>query len=180
MDNKLSVRIYSALAGIIVLMIINAFIAKYFTNPFNSNARIDMDNLAKYTVSKTNLMYDDIPVESGSDTESAAPSDGKLQYPDYPYFIEVDKTNQVVTVFTTSSSGKYDKPVRVMLCSTAQNPKKFPAGYWKLKEDRTNSKYVWRTMQSHGAPLYAQYATQITEVEQTAREKLFSFELNYS
>lgn len=162
MDNKLSVRIYSALAGIIVLMIINAFIAKYFTNPFNSNARIDMDNLAKYTVSKTNLMYDDIPVESGSDAESAAPSDGKLQYPDYPYFIEVDKTNQVVTVFTTSSSGKYDKPVRVMLCSTAQNPKKFPAGYWKLKEDRTNSKYVWRTMQSHGAPLYAQYATQIT------------------
>ena len=162
MDNKLSVRIYSALAGIIVLMIINAFIAKYFTNPFNSNARIDMDNLAKYTVSKTNLMYDDIPVESGSDTESAAPSDGKLQYPDYPYFIEVDKTNQVVTVFTTSSTGKYDKPVRVMLCSTAQNPKKFPTGYWKLKKDRTTASNVWRTMQSHGAPLYAQYATQIT------------------
>ncbi len=162
MNSKLSVRIYSALAGIILLLIINAFVTSYFSNPFGNGTQIDMNHLAKYTVSQTNLMYNDIPVESGSDTEKAAPSDGKLKYPDFPYFIEVDKTNQVITVFTTSSSGKYDKPVRVMLCSTAQNPKKFPAGYWKLKADRTTSKNVWRTMMSHGAPLYAQYATQIT------------------
>ena len=162
MERKVSVKIYSALAGILLLLIINAFTAQYFSDPFNGKAGIDMDNIAKYTVSKTNLMYDDIPVESGDGSDSTVSSDGKLKYPDYPYFIEVDKTNQVVTVFTTSSSGKYDKPVRVMLCSTAQNPKKFPTGYWKLKADRTTSKNVWRTMQSHGAPLYAQYATQIT------------------
>ena len=163
MNSKVSVKIYSTLAGIIVLLIINAFITKYFTDPFNGGVEIDMNNLAKYTVSKTNLMYDDIPVESSADNETTVPSDGELKYPtDLPYFIEVDKTNQVVTVFTTSSTGKYDKPVRVMLCSTAQNPKKFPTGYWKLKKDRTTASNVWRTMQSHGAPLYAQYATQIT------------------
>ena len=163
MNSKVSVKIYSTLAGIIVLLIINAFITKYFTDPFNGGVEIDMNNLAKYTVSKTKLMYDDIPVESSADNETTAPSDGELKYPtDLPYFIEVDKTNQVVTVFTTSSTGKYDKPVRVMLCSTAQNPKKFPTGYWKLKKDRTTASNVWRTMQSHGAPLYAQYATQIT------------------
>ena len=162
MNDKTSVKIYSSIVAVVILLIINAFTAKYFTDSLNGGAEIDMNNLAKYTVSKTNLMYDDIPVESGSDTQKTASSDGKLKYPDYPYFIEVDKTNQVITVFTTSSSGKYDKPVRVMLCSTAQNPKKFPAGYWKLKADRTSSKYVWRTMKSHGKPLYAQYATQIT------------------
>lgn len=162
MDSKLSAKIYVALAGIIVLLVINGFTAKYFNNPFNGSTEIDMNNLAQYTVSKTNLMYNDLPAESGSDTQETASSDGKLLYPDYPYFIEVDKTNQVITVFTTSSSGKYDKPVRVMLCSTAQDPNKFPTGYWKLKADRTTSRNIWRTMKSHGTPLYAQYATQIT------------------
>ena len=162
MNDKSSAKVYTAIAGIVILLVINAFIAKYFTNPFNVNDGIDMDNLARYTVSKTNLMYDDIPAVSVSEGDAAATSEGKLLYPDFPYFIEVDKTNQVITVFTTSSTGRYDKPVRVMLCSTAQNPKKFPAGYWKLKKDRTSASNVWRTMMSHGAPLYAQYATQIT------------------
>lgn len=155
-----SAQIYAAIGGVILLLILSAFVTAHFADPFDNGAGIDMDHLASYTVSKTNLMYDELPV-SGSDSADV-PSDGKLKYPEYPYFIEVDKTNQVITVFTTSSSGRYDKPVRVMLCSTAQNPKKFPAGYWKLKADRTTSRNVWRTMQSHGAPLYAQYATQIT------------------
>ncbi len=164
-SDKSSAGIYSAIAAVVVLLVINAFIAAHFSNPFENAKQIDMANLASYTVSNTNIMYDEIPTDNTDQSAvspSDTPSDGKLKYPEYPYFIEVDKTNQVVTVYTTSSSGKYDKPVRVMLCSTAQNPKKFPAGYWKLKADRTNSKYVWRTMQSHGAPLYAQYATQIT------------------
>lgn len=93
-----------------------------------------------------------VPVVSAAD----------LIYPDIPYFIEVDKTHQIVTVYTTSSSGKYDKVVRRMLCSTAQDPDKFPDGYWKLKEDRCTAKNIWRKMKSHGTELYAQYATQIT------------------
>lgn len=165
-NNSSSAQSYIAIGGVIVLLVINAFVAVYFGNPFGSGATIDMDNLAKYTVSQTNTMYDEIPtdVTSKSDTSLpvTSPSDGKLLYPDPPYFIEIDKTNQVVTVFTTSSSGRYDKPVRIMLCSTSQNPDKFPNGYWLLKEDRTTSKNVWRQMQSHGAPLYAQYTTQIT------------------
>ena len=151
-----------AIAGVIALIAINAFVVMSFADPFSKGTSIDMDNLAEYIVSKSNLMYDGISDDTSANQENVSQSDGKLLYPEYPYFIEVDKTNQVVTVFTTSSSGRYDKPVRVMLCSTAQNPKKFPTGYWKLKENRDSSKNVWRTMKSHGAPLYAQYATQIT------------------
>ena len=159
MERKVSVKIYSALAGILLLLIINAFTAQYFSDPFNGKAGIDMDNIAKYTVSKTNLMYDDIPVESGDGSDSTVSSDGKLKYPDYPYFIEVDKTNQVVTVFTTSSSGKYDKPVRVMLCSTPAKSNRFVKGYWQLSANRSTTKNVWRTLSRYGLPVYAQYVT---------------------
>ena len=160
-DNTLPIS-FAAIAGVIALIAVNAFVAVYFTDPFSKGGKIDMDNLAGYMVSKSNLMYDEIPAQNGTEPSDVSPSDGKLKYPEYPYFIEVDKTNQVITVFTTSSSGRYDKPVRVMLCSTAQNPKKFPTGYWKLKDNRNSAKNVWRPMKSHGAPLYAQYATQIT------------------
>ena len=162
MKDHSSAKVYTAIAGIVILLIVNALMINYLTNPLNGSNGVDMDNLARYTVSKTNLMYDEIPAESVSEGDAAASSEGKLLYPDFPYFIEVDKTNQVITVFTTSSSGRYDKPVRVMLCSTAQNPKAFPSGYWKLKADRATSKYVWRTMMSYGTPLYAQYVTQMT------------------
>ncbi len=167
--DKSSVKIYAAIAGVIVLLVINALVTAHFSNPFETGRHIDMDNLARYTVSQTNIMYDEITPDgsaedsvSSADLSSGAVSQDKLMYPDPPYFIEIDKTNQIVTVFTTSSSGKYDKPVRIMLCSTAQNPKKFPTGYWQLKADRTTSRNVWRKMQSHGTPLYAQYTTQIT------------------
>ncbi len=150
------------MGGIVVLLVINALLVRHFSDPFGKGAAIDMDNLADYVVSRSNLMYDDIPATSGTEPAKVSPSDGKLLYPEYPYFIEVDKTNQVITVFTTSSSGRYDKPVRVMLCSTAQNPNKFPSGYWKLKENRDSARNVWRAMKSHGSPLYAQYCTQIT------------------
>lgn len=164
--HKSSVQTYAAIVGVVVLLAISALVTAYFTNPFETGIHIDMNNLASYTVSQTNALYDEItPDKTAENTSSATEStqsEGELKYPDLPYFIEVDKTNQVVTVFTTSSSGKYDKPVRVMLCSTSQNPKKFPNGYWYLKDNRNTSKNVWRAMKSHGAPLYAQYATQIT------------------
>ncbi len=121
----------------------------------------------------------DLPAVTPAESVSSEPvvSDTDLIYPKYPYFIEVDKTHQIVTVYTTSSAGKYDKVVRYMLCSTAQDPDKFPDGYWKLKEDRCNAKNIWRKMKSHGTDLYAQYATQITgdflfhSVPYTAKKK---------
>ncbi len=147
--------------GLIAVSSIVAVALCLINNPFNKLGEIDMNNL--FTVSKsTPIQVSDSDVQTPDAQQQVSQSDANLIYPEYPYFIEVDKTNQIITIYTTSSSGKYDKVVRYMLCSTAQDPNKFPEGYWKLKKDRSNSKRIWRTMISHGKPLYAQYATQIT------------------
>lgn len=77
---------------------------------------------------------------------------------EHPYYIEVDKKAQVVTVFTTNEEGKYEKVVRQMICSTGENRYKFPDGLYKLKD----RKFEWRNMLSHGEPMWAQYACTIT------------------
>ena len=160
LKRKSSAGIYLSIAGVVVLLVINAFAAAHFTDPFSGGAGIDMDNLAGYDVSRTDtddrVSSANYPSESGEDVSSG----GKLLYPtDYPYFIEIDKTNQVITVFTTSSSGKYDKPVRVMLCSTPEKSKRFTEGYWKLTGDRTTQKNPWRALKRYGQTVYAQYVT---------------------
>ena len=157
-SKKASFQVYAAIAGVIVLLIINAFAAVHFTDPFGDNAAIDMNHLADYAPDKGNSASED---SSGQET-AVTPSNGKLIYPKYPYFIEVDKTNQIVTVFTTSSEGRYDKPVRVMLCSTLKDDKRLPNGYWKLKADRSTSKNTWKTITSYGLEYCVQYVTRST------------------
>lgn len=77
---------------------------------------------------------------------------------DLPYYIEIDKIGQIVSVYTTNEEGKYEKLVRQMICSTGESIDKLPDGYYPLKD----SKHVWQTMLSHGEPMFAQYTTQIT------------------
>lgn len=78
---------------------------------------------------------------------------------EHPYYIRVDKGAQIVTVFTTNEEGKYEKIVRQMLCSSGENMKKLPDGYYPLKENRKR----WGNMFSiTKQPCYAQYTTQIT------------------
>ena len=159
---KISTRsIILTVVAILVILAVNAIVISVISNPFNKMGDIDMDNLSnKSEASQIDVSSADI--QKTNNTNDVSASDADLIYPEYPYFIEVDITNQVITIYTTSSSGKYDKIVRRMLCSTAQVASKFPEGYWKLKEDRCSEKNVWRTMKSHGTALYAQYATQIT------------------
>ncbi len=137
-----------------------------------SDSSLPVADTAVRPVTPADLVSSTEPVES-----EPVVSEADLIYPTIPYYIEVDKTHQIVTVYTTSASGRYDKVVRQMLCSTAQDPNKFPDGYWKLKEDRCTAKNIWRKMKSHGKDLYAQYATQITgdflfhSVPYTAKKK---------
>lgn len=144
--------------AIIAVLTVNVTVIYAMSNPFGKMKNIDMNNLTNSEISPSDVSVS----QTDKPSEITSVSPGDLIYPEYPYFIEVDKTNEIITVYTTSSSGKYDKVVRYMLCSTAQDSKKMPEGYWKLKEDRCSSSNVWRTMKSHGKPLYAQYATQIT------------------
>ncbi len=162
MSDKSSLKIYAATAGVVILLIINGWAAAHFSDPFTGGAKIDMDNLAKYTLSGSDTLTEAGLPANASDTSSEAPDEGSLLYPEFPYFIEVDKTNQVITVFTTSANGKYDKAVRVMLCSTPANFKSFADGYWKVTEPPSSSKSIWHRVRGGGGTLYVQYTTYIT------------------
>lgn len=162
MSDKSTVKICAALSGVIILLIINALTVSYFSDPFSGGAEIDMDNLANYALHSGDTQPTDHQTVSLSDASSVTPSDGKLLFPEYPYFIEVDKTNQVITVYTTGAGGKYDKPVRVMLCSTPGNFLSLSDEYWKVTEPPSESRSIWHRVRSAGVTMYVQYSTYIT------------------
>ena len=71
-----------------------------------------------------------------------------------PYLIEVNKTAQVVTIYTLDENGQYTIPVKYMICSTGYKDSKFPDGLYPLKE-----RYEWRYMLDG---TYGKYATRIS------------------
>ena len=68
--------------------------------------------------------------------------------------IEVNKTAQVVTIYTLDENGRYTIPVKYMICSTGYKDSKFPVGLYPLKE-----RYDWRYMLDG---TYGKYATRIS------------------
>ncbi len=68
-----------------------------------------------------------------------------------PYFLEVNLTQNVVTVYGQDAQGQYVKPVKSFLCSVGSST---PTGTFQ-----TSDKYVWRALYGD---VYGQYATRIT------------------
>lgn len=147
--NKNTGKIFVSVAALLLVAVNIFLIITYF--PFGSDNQVyvvpsDSDALP---ISQTDISATDT-------TETTEPREEVVL--DLPYYIEVDKIGQVVTVYTTNEEGKYEKIVRQMICSTGEEMDKLPDGYYPIKD----SKHVWNTMLSHGDPLYAQYTTRIT------------------
>ena len=68
---------------------------------------------------------------------------------DYPYYIKVNRQQNVVTVYAKDANGEYTVPVKAMLCSTGLN-NNTPTGVFT-----TSTKYTWRAL--YGG-VYGQYA----------------------
>ncbi len=59
-----------------------------------------------------------------------------------PYRVQVDVTNQVITVFGQEDSGQYKKVVRQMICSTGKPSTPTPLGSFVI-QDGPNDRGVW-------------------------------------
>ncbi len=70
---------------------------------------------------------------------------------EYPYFIEVNLTQNVVTVYRKDAEGAYTIPDRAFVCSVGSDT---PTGTFQ-----TSDKYEWRALFGN---VYGQYATRIT------------------
>ena len=71
----------------------------------------------------------------------------------YPYEIVLDKSKQVVTIYTVGEEGYYDLMVKQFICSTGKEDKIVDGMY------RIQAQYDWRRMQNES---YAQYASRIS------------------
>lgn len=71
----------------------------------------------------------------------------------HPYCIKVNRSRNVVTVYTLDEDGYYTIPYKAMVCSVGLNDKT-PTGTFKLQRDR----YEWRELVGQ---VYGQYAVRI-------------------
>ncbi len=90
------------------------------------------------------------PTPSPTPTITPVPTPVNLKY---PYEIVLDKSKQVVTVYTVGEEGYYDLMVKQFICSTGKEDK-IVDGMYRIQEQ-----YEWRKMQNES---YAQYASRIS------------------
>lgn len=92
---------------------------------------------------------DDEPVsDNGSETVEETEQEDLL-----PYYIKINRQQNVITVYEKDETGEYTVPVRAILCSTGLY-NATPKGVFHL-----SNKYIWREL---NGGVYGQYASRIT------------------
>ena len=75
------------------------------------------------------------------------------QEEEFPYYIKINRQQNVITVYEKDETGEYTEPVRAILCSTGLY-NATPKGVFHL-----SNKYIWREL---NGGVYGQYASRIT------------------
>lgn len=117
-------------------------------------------NMTSYQKSSTELgEYDGVIIKDGGTAESGTKPEevfyngSELEDNGCQFAIKVNKTRNVVTVYTLGANGIYDKPYRAMVCSVGQTGNT-PVGIYNLG-DRSE----WLPLEGN---VYGQYDTHIT------------------
>ena len=85
--------------------------------------------------------------EATEETEVSEPEE------EFPYYVKINRQQNVITVYEKGESGEYTEPVRAILCSTGLY-NATPKGVFHL-----SNKYIWREL---NGGVYGQYASRIT------------------
>lgn len=92
--------------------------------------------------------------EAGNkDTEICSEEENTEEEEVFPYYIKINRQQNVVTVHEKDSEGEYTQPIRAMVCSAGAN-NATPKGVFHISD-----KYDWRVL--YGG-VYGQYACRIT------------------
>lgn len=98
-------------------------------------------------------------VEQAADDKAFTENDGKIvetetqQEEEFPYYLKINRQQNVVTVYEKDENGEYTVPVKAILCSTGLY-NATPKGVFHI-----SNKYVWRQL---NGGVYGQYASRIT------------------
>lgn len=88
--------------------------------------------------------------DANADTEVAEETG---QEEELPYYIKINRQQNVITIYEKDENGEYTVPVKAILCSTGLY-NATPKGVFHL-----SSKYIWRQL---NGGVYGQYASRIT------------------
>ena len=105
-------------------------------------------------IGATVLPAEDTPEPWPSESPSPTPEATEAPTGAGKYFVEVDITNQAVTVYSKDANGKYTNLVRQMTCTTG-TPAKSGLGTWTMNGD----KYRWGWFEKF--KVWAQYCSRI-------------------
>jgi len=87
------------------------------------------------------------------ETEATEETGVSEQEEEFPYYVKINRQQNVITVYEKGESGEYTEPVRAILCSTGLY-NATPKGVFHL-----SNKYIWREL---NGGVYGQYASRIT------------------
>ncbi len=73
-----------------------------------------------------------------------------------PYAVKVDRTNQIITIFSASSAGVYNVIEKQFICSTGTSKNKTPEGVFTLPD---TTRKEWRYFKTYNT--YVRYAVHI-------------------
>lgn len=127
----------------------------------NSNEKINVTFSGKYDVNVTGKYTITYTAKDSSNNISSAVCNITVkQKPDVlklPYFIEVNRKKNVVTVYGLDDNQNYTRLIKTFVCSVGTATSDYtttPIGTYQ-----TTNKYVWRKLDGS---VYGQYATRIT------------------
>lgn len=103
--------------------------------------------------SETTELVDDTENVEETEVDESTELTTETEQEEFPYYIKINRQQNVVTVYEKDENGEYTVPARAILCSTGLY-NATPKGVFHL-----SNKYIWREL---NGGVYGQYASRIT------------------
>lgn len=150
MKKSASVKVLTTVIIIAVIAVICLSVKSSF-NKKNDDPEASAINTV--TSSANDIQVKPEPITAPISTEKQTDSSQSNPQSGQDYLIKVNRTQNIVTVYTADDKGQFTKPYKAMVCSVGLNDET-PTGTFK-----TTDKYTWRLLSGN---VYGQYATRIT------------------
>ena len=111
---------------------------------------VSMESVESHSVAEKSPA-ETMELEDITETEEA--SETEMVEDEFPYYLKINRQQNVVTVYERDETGEYTIPIKAIICSTGLY-NATPKGTFQL-----SSKYIWREL---NGGVYGQYASRIT------------------